>query len=167
MTKSTETEIRLTQNKTAVVDAADFMELNQYKWHYAGADKHGENGYASRWTTENGKRKIIRMHRVISKCAEGEVTDHINHDTLDNRSSNLRVCKQRENTLNRKLSRANKSGYRGVLAYKKKWAASIGVSSKRIHLGYHDTAEQAARAYDTAALKYFGQYANTNLGEGL
>ena len=44
----------------------------------------------------------------------------------------------------------------------KAWSSSIGVNYKKIHLGYHHSEEEAAKAYDAAAKQYFGEYAKLN-----
>lgn len=54
------------------------------------------------------------MHRLIAKANQGEIVDHINHNTLDNRKANIRVCSHCENMANRKMSKSNKTGVRGV-----------------------------------------------------
>ena len=88
--------------------------------------------------------------------------DHINGDKLDNRKENLRVCTHRENGKNQKISINNTSGYKGVFANHKNWQAVIGVDGKPIYLGTYPSPEKAAEAYDVAAKKYHGDFANLN-----
>ena len=76
------------------------------------------------------------LHRYISGAKNGDVVDHINGDTLDNRSSNLRICTYNENAINKKENYANnKSGHRGVLWYHynnmNKWMSYICINKKR------------------------------------
>jgi hypothetical protein len=108
----------------------------------------------------NGER--VYMHRVVSKCPEGYVTDHINHNTFDNRKSNLRICTPYQNSLNHRISSSNTSGTTGVYYLKKnkKWLAMIGYKGKKIRLGVYVELEDAINARKEAEKKYFGEFAN-------
>jgi len=57
-----------------------------------------------------------------------------------------------------KFSRGS-SAYRGVTFNKaaQKFLAQIKVSSKSVFLGVHENEEEAARAYDRAAIKHHGR----------
>jgi hypothetical protein len=55
-----------------------------------------------------------------------------------------------------------KSGFRGVRKVHDRFQARIRVHDERINLGYYDTAEEAARAYDAAARERLGEYALVN-----
>lgn len=104
------------------------------------------------------------MHRLIVGAPTGMDVDHINHDTLDNRKSNLRVCSHSENLRNRTgPNRNSKSGTRGVCWYKRdsKWHAQIKVGYRRIHLGYFSNIEDARRAYAKASAEHHGAFAGT------
>lgn len=146
--------IKLTKGYFTIVDDKDFDVLNKYKWHICA-------GYAAR--LQYPERKYIYMHRQILEAHEKQV-DHINYDKLDNRRCNLREATKGQNMANTKLRRTNKSGFKGVTFYKayKKWAAEITINYKRISLGYFDNKENAAKAYNKAAIKYFGEYARLN-----
>ena len=94
--------IPLTQGKFALVDEEDYEWLNQWKWHY-------NNGYATRnqWDPITKKQIKILMHRLIMKSSEDMQVDHANHNTLDNRKSNLRIVSYSNNLKNRKGKNKN------------------------------------------------------------
>src|SRR5258708_4039644 len=145
--------IKLTQNKFAIVDDKDFEYLNQFRWFYS-------NKYAKRsiWYPKIKRQKQIRMHNVICKPINDMFVDHINGNTLDNRRENLRICTQTENNRNRKISKNNQSGLKGVSFFKNRWRAII----KRRFIGYFNTKEEAAKAYDNESLKEFGKFSKFN-----
>lgn len=105
------------------------------------------------------------MHRYLMGDPTGLEVDHINLDTLDNRRSNLRVATRSQNAANRRRQSNNSSGYKGVSWNKerKKWHAYICVGRKHITLGRFNSIVQAARAYNDAALTFFGEYAKLNV----
>ena len=104
----------------AIVDAADFASVKQYKW-----KKHSK-GYAYRFERDSdGVHKMILMHRQIMQPGEGLVVDHINHDPLDNTRDNLRVCTQGQNMKNQKKiesknGKPTTSQYKGVFKWQRK-----------------------------------------------
>jgi hypothetical protein len=70
--------------------------------------------------------------------------------------------------MNRKLFKNNTSGYKGVVIIKnakKPYRAQVRVNSKMMYLGFYVTAEEAAKAYDRAAIKYYGDFARLNFPE--
>lgn len=91
--------------------------------------------------------------------------DHINMIRLDNQKKNLRFCTQSQNMANQgKPKHGHTSKYKGVFLFKRdqKWAAQICVNKKRMHIGYFDNEDSAAQAYNEAAQKHFGEFANLN-----
>lgn len=139
---------------TTLIDSEDFDKVKNFKW---GLDS---KGYSK------GKvyRKIIKLHRLIMNTPKGMCTDHINHNIMDNRKENLRICTQGENQHNKKKPKDNTSGYKGVSWSKPndKWRACISFRNKHIHLGHFTSKIKAAKAYDKAAIKYFGEFAYLN-----
>lgn len=103
------------------------------------------------------------MHRIIVDAPAGMVVDHINHDALDNRRANLRVCTQSQN-LGNQIRKLGSSKYKGVSWHKaaQKWHARIQKNDAHVSLGLFDSETDAARAYDSAAREHFGEFALCN-----
>lgn len=156
-------EIPLTQGQVTLVDDEDYEWLNQWKW-CAQWHATGRRWYAVRGTWINGKHHLILMHRAIVAAQRGQQVDHANHQTLDNQRGNLRPCNNSQNQGNRRHNTKATAPYKGICWYKSrsKWVAGISADNKRVHLGYFATAVEAARAYDTAAKTYFGEFALIN-----
>jgi len=108
----------------------------------------------------------MMMHREVLKVPDYLLVDHINHNGLDNRKANLRPATKTQNGRNRRKVNIQRcrSRYKGPCWYgrKKKWGVKIMVDGKSIFLGYFDDEIDAAKAYDTAAKKYFGDFASLN-----
>lgn len=157
-------EIPLTQGKVALVDDEDYEELSRYRWCFT-MRKGARTGYAVRCLWKGGGRgTTVPMHRVIMKAQKGQEVDHGDRSGLNNQKGNLRFVSRRQNIANKKKQSTNTSGYKGVhwKGEKKRWVASIGVNGKRKHIGYYDTKEQAALAYNRAAQEHFGEFACLN-----
>lgn len=161
--------VELTKGQVTKVDLDDFDKVNKYSWRAIKKPTY----YASRSWNENGKVKSIKMHREILGITDSKImVDHINHDTLDNRKKNLRLCTNSQNQGNSKLTKRSTTGYKGVKLIKdprykhKKYQAKITVNNKVHFLGCFYTAEQAAEAYNNAAIKYFGEFAKLNVVKG-
>lgn len=146
--------IPLTKGKNAVIDECSKDTVSRYIWHFDGK-------YAATNTVVNGKRKKIRMHRLLLDAPSGLDIDHINGDRLDNRLTNLRVCTRSQNLRNQGLRSNNSSGYRGITYYKpyKKWAAQIYIDGKNKRIGYFDDLASAVDAYNEDAKKYYKNFA--------
>ena len=158
--------IELTKGKVALVDDSWYDELSQYKWH-ASYEPHTKSFYALRNSPSLfGKRKRILMHRVIMNTLNGMQVDHIDHDTLNNQTANLRNCTHSENMHNSRKPGNNTSGYKGVSwnRKRKEWCAQIRLG-KVIFLGYFTDPIEAATAYDQAAKELHGEFARLNFAE--
>ena len=159
-------EIKLSQGKVALVDDADYEWLSQWKWSFA-KDHTNRTGYAQRAEGKRPDRKIILMHREIMQTPSGMEVEHADLDGCNNQRYNLRNCTHAQNGMNGSVRKTNTSGFRGVSWNKgnKDWEARITISNKDFHLGCFDSPEDAARAYDQAAIRYFGEFANPNFKE--
>lgn len=149
--------IELTQGHYAKVNLDDAKALLCFPWHVC---RHRNGLVAARSVRVNGAIRLVYMHRQILDAPPGLLVDHVNHDTLDNRRSNLRLCSNQQNQWNRKPF-AN--GFKGVGRRKPggKWCAKIN----KKYIGSYATPEEAARAYDHAARKLFGEFAYCNFSD--
>jgi len=144
-------DIPLTQGYYAKIDKEDYNKIKDKKWSVCIDGKKKQLIYASCRVGShiNKSRTTKKMHRIIANASCIDIVDHINHDTLDNRKCNLRICTNKQNCENRKLDIRNKTGYTGVLEYKgNKYLAQIGHNNKNIHIGIFDTKEEASDAYN-------------------
>jgi hypothetical protein len=161
--------IELTKGYFAKIDDEDFVEVSKYKWHVLFKRKGGKP-YANTsihisGSGKNRKKKNINLHKLIMKTTNH--VDHKNGDTLDNQKINLRECNNSQNHMNiPKIKKKTASKYKGVSFRKEhkysKWRATIRVNGKSMELGCFVTEIEAAKAYNEAATKYHGEFANIN-----
>jgi len=111
------------------------------------------------------KTKKIKLHRVIMNAPDDVEVDHRDGNKLDIRKKNLRICCIAENSKNLSKRSDNTSGYKGVSWNKngKKWKSSLNSNGKVIYLGLFNTKEEAAKAYNEAAIKHHGEFARLNI----
>lgn len=131
-----------------LIDLEDVDKVKNYKWYT-------NKGYVL-------NDSIGWIHRFIMDCPDNMVIDHINHNRLDNRKSNLRICTQHQNSMNQGIRNDNTSGITGVHFDKSrdKWAAQIMYNGRQINLGRFNTKEEAIQARKNAEIEYFGEYRN-------
>lgn len=159
-------ELPMRTGGSVKVDAIDLNYVGDWCWMI------GTTGYAMRSvlkpTAPSGKG-MVRMHRSIVERVLGrslgqhELVDHINHDTLDNRRSNLRLCNLSQNTQNMTKSRGG-SQYLGVCWDKErgKWKAEIRFDGVRTQVGRFDDEAEAAWYRDQWAIALHGNFASLN-----
>jgi hypothetical protein len=147
----------------ALVDDEDYEALSKLKWY---AFKSNNVIYARHVIIRKDLKKWVFMHRMIMGDEDQElIFDHKNGDGLDNQRHNLRPCARFENNRNNRISKRNKSGFKGVRWYRdcpKPWISSIMINRKALHLGVFSNPEDAARAYNEAAKKHHGEFAKLN-----
>jgi hypothetical protein len=103
--------------KIKKLDYCWFLRYDNYNFYVCAFDSKVVNN-----------RKQISLHRILTDCPSNRVVDHINHNTLDNRKENLKVCTQLQNVRNQdRLRKDNKSGYRYIYWHKRdnKWIVQI------------------------------------------
>lgn len=154
-------EIPLTQGKVAIVDESDYSVVSQHKWYADGPFGTYGTYYA---VTKVKRHTKVYLHRLILGAHPHWNVDHINCDGLDNRRCNLRPCSQSENIQNARKHRDSLSAYKGVSRdwESRRWRAVIKKNGRSFHLGRFVKEEEAARAYDEAALRLFGEFARLN-----
>jgi len=152
--------IKLTWGKYAIVDAEDYGRLSSYKW---CAVEHSRCWYA-RTLKRDGSQ--LSLHRLITGAPKGLFVDHRDHNGLNNRKQNLRICTRSENNWNRR-PHGRTSRYKGVYRDKRrnKFVARIYTNGKQIFIGYFDDEIEAAKAYDRKARELFGEFAYLNFPE--
>ena len=154
--------IALTKGKEAIIDSSDVKLVSGRHWHVVD-EKH--TSYAKSWMRIDGKGMAKPLHRFLMNPPDGMDVDHIDGNGLNNRRSNLRVCTRSENQRNRKVSKRNKLGLKGVYYCKhnKVFMASIKSDKKYIKLGQYSTPEQAYEAYCNAAKIYHGEFTSYSI----
>ena len=135
----------------AIIDLEYIDSIKNYKWYLA------QDGYVC-------NPKIGRLHRYIMNPSDKLVVDHINHNPLDNRRENLRVCTIQQNSMNRSVNYNNKSGTTGVHWSNRynRWIARIKIDGKIKYLGSYKSKEEAIEARRQAEIEYFGEFAPDN-----
>ncbi len=156
----------LAAGRVALVDDEDYGLVAAYRWHVWERKRPGRRTWGPYTQAElerDGARAVIYMHKLITGWPR---TDHINHDGLDNQRHNLRPVTVAQNTANQRPHAQGSSPYKGVCWHRanRVWQATVKVNSKTRYLGCFDCEEDAARAYDAAALAAFGSYAYLNFG---
>jgi len=153
---------------SVLVDENDYRTLNlgSYKWRRI-------IGRTTTYVATYNKGKTLYLHRLImglSNAPRSVFVDHIDGNGLNNYKTNLRVTNNTGNQRNRhkSLSAKTSSTYKGIYynntnKESKPWTAQITLSGKWKYLGCYKTQEEAALAYNNAAIEHFGQYANPNI----
>ena len=159
--------IPLTGGRVAIIDDAD-AHLAAHRWR-AWHPKHAcpDRWYAVRTRSRTDGDEMVFLHREVLYVPDGMEVDHVDRDGLNCRRDNLRAATHAQNLHNRGRQKNSRSGLKGVhwARRERKWVAQIAVNGRRVFLGYHATAEEAARAYDAMAKDLHGEFAHLNFPE--
>ena len=155
------TRIPLINGDVAIVDTLDYvMKLKHREWRALRPT--GRN-----LTYAATRGQPVLMHRMILDAPRDVEVDHRDGDGLNNRRSNLRFATRNQNQANRRKGVGYSSVFKGVSKKRGKWVAAIRIDQRSIHLGTFTDEEDAARAYDKAALEAWGEYSRVNFPDEL
>jgi hypothetical protein len=146
----------LSQGQVSVIDFQDMEVVGRVKW--SACRK--RNGFHA---LRRYQGKTILLHRAIMSAPPGVQIDHCDGDGLNNRRQNLRFCDARQNQHNRRNRSPGTSKFKGVTQRESGWQAQIFFNGKKRYLGMFKNEVEAAKAYDAAARKFFGDFACPNL----
>lgn len=135
-------------------DLEDYDKVKDYTWRISS------NGYVVAKDIFNSPKEI-KLHRLVMGITEQNIfVDHIYHNKVDNRKSQLRLVTPQQNAANNVFRKNNTSGHKGVYWHNlaQKWLALIQYDKQLINLGLYENIEDAINARHEAELKYFGEY---------
>ena len=149
-------KIRLSNSpKSFIIDNEDYGRVIKYKWYVGGRNE-------STISTIINNVCILLNRYLLNYTGQLNV-DHKDRNFLNNQKNNLRLATQSQNQANNFYTN-NTSGYKGVCwkADRAKWYAQIRVNHQQINIGSFRDIKDAARAYNQAAIKHFGEFAWLN-----
>lgn len=145
---------KLKTGETVLIDDTDLERISLLRWH------RGSEGYVKHSFRHDGKVNSLYLHTFLTGLPK---VDHRNGNRLDNQRSNLRPASNSQNSANKRKSPGQSSRFKGVSWHKLagKWQAALGPRS-HIYLGLFESEVEAAKAYNTEALKRYGEFAKLN-----
>ena len=149
--------IPLSNEFTLIVEERDLWIFGYWNW---GVRNNKGNRTAYLYRRKGGKG--YHFHREVIAAPPEYLVDHINHNGLDNRRSNLRLVTHKQNMWN--VAPKNNKKYKGVELHKFSglWRATLRNHEDLYICTYHKTEEEAARAVDEAYRNHYGEFAYQN-----
>ena len=152
--------IPTTQDQVAIIELFDYNLVSQYKW-YAQYNTFTNSYYSTtNMPRKDEKRLVLSMHRLIANAQKGDIVDHKNGATMDNRNCNLRITDHSGNMRNRGLQSNNTSGVIGVSFNNvlNAWKAYYNKDGQKVHIGVYKTKEEAIAARLNAVRVEYGEF---------
>lgn len=144
-----------------LVDDEDLEILSKFRWYLS---------MKNRVFTIMDRPGVVTIHRFLMNPPDDLIIDHKDHNPLNNQRDNLRICTWRNNNQNtRKRKSPTSSIFKGVYFNPKyrghnKYRAHISKEkNKPMHIGCFPDEISAAKAYNDAAIEYFGEFAQLNV----
>jgi hypothetical protein len=135
-----------------IIDDEDYDKIKDYNLQINRSPSSCSVFYYTK--NNNGEYKRNILHRVLIDCPDGLFVDHINHNPLDNRKQNLRICTKQENLRNRRKPKNYNNTYKGVRQEKKYHKFILTFS--------FDSELDAKNEYNYLAKKYHKEFACLN-----
>ena len=138
-------DLRLSDGSTVAVDDRDF-------WRFLKTKLFLSNGYVC---FRDPDSRIRRLHREIADVRDHRVVVFLDGNSRNCTRANLHV--QDRSVLARSRPAQGACKFKGVSPYRGRWQATIRVDGVLKWLGSFDDAEDAAKAYDDAVIRYRGR----------
>jgi hypothetical protein len=141
---------------TVVMDDEDYYMYYLQNAYQVDTSRNDGSPRLERHYKENGINHVVQFHREIMHAGPGEIVDHINGNTLDDRKCNLRIVDKWQSSQNRKKRSDGNNKYVGVHSHKNRFRVELSAYGEKIRLYGFTNEEQAARARDILAKLYHG-----------